>query len=582
MAAWEGMTPAELIDDLGHAIAERYRRIADALEDRLRTVLEQAIDAPPDLVTRLRVARELEQQARTLVETMKPDKIARIVTEIISGEASAEISRQLMLIPSLSGSVVTAGGLYAVAAAEIDLRDDLRALNARILRAPADLYQRMTATTVVDVLIGRSTWQQLQRRQVDQYLAGGITGFVDKSGRNWRIGSYAEMATRTAAARAWRDQSVASMATAGIETFTPIIGNDACANCAAWAGRVLTEARTEVLKMVPHAITGEPTALRIDGTLEQARAAGWGHPNCRCVLGAALPGLDRSNATTHDPEREAARDKLRELERDVREAKRNGTPEEIGEAQAALRKHVQDTGATRRPFREQLPFADGGDMNPRGRTMPTTPPRAPDGPGPRISTPGDAGAQLRIARKAIERVHAFPDVRGPEVQLKVFRTRGMQGRYMPALERIEISRTGMHQALTLVHEYGHHLDHLLGGAQTLRMASSGAHVGPWRDFFTAVNASPEIEQLRQLRTDPRLNDGQRKHVGYLLHRSETWARAYAQYIAGKSRSKSLRDGVRRMLEAENPLTANRQWSRASFAPISETIDEILREAGWLK
>ncbi len=373
MALWEGMSPADFIDDLGHAIAERYRRIEEALEANLRRHLEQAVASPPDLAARLAAVRDLRQQAERLLQSVPADQLAQVVARITGGEAATEIARQLLSIPALTGSTVTAGGLWAVAAAETELRDTLRALNARILRAPADAYQAMTATTVGDILAGRSTWQQLQRRQVDRYVAEGITGFIDRSGRMWRIGSYAEMATRTAAARAWRDQSVASMAEHGIETYRIVIGSDACANCAAWAEKVLTDRDTGGDVLVPHAITAEPTMIHVDGTLEQARAAGWGHPNCRCVLVAALPGLDRRGLTTHDPEHERARDKLRELEREVRDAKRSGTPDEIGDAQAALRKHVRDAGITRRTFREQLPFADGGTTNPRGNLKPTPP-----------------------------------------------------------------------------------------------------------------------------------------------------------------------------------------------------------------
>lgn len=356
---YTGTSPGEVIDDLGHAIAERYRRIADALEEQLRRALDAAIESPPDVAARLRAARELEEQARALVATMPPDEVARAVASIMSGEASAEVARQLLQIPSLAGSTVTAGGLWAVAAVEIELRDTLRALNARILRAPVDAYQRMTATTVVDVLAGRSTWEQVQRRQVDQYLADGIAGFVDRGGRRWRIGSYAEMATRTAAARAWRDQSVASMAAAGIETFTPVIGADACAECGAWVGKVLTTSGPTGRIVTQHAITGEPTELVVDGTLDEARAAGWGHPNCRCVLVVALPGMSRGAVTTYDPEREAARDDMRSLERDVRAAKRDGDADEVKAAQAALRDHTREHGLRRRYWREQLAFAGG-------------------------------------------------------------------------------------------------------------------------------------------------------------------------------------------------------------------------------
>lgn len=577
MALWEGMTPADFIDDLGHAIAERYRRIEEALEATLRRHLEQAIASPPDLAARLAAVRDLRDQAALLVQTVPPDQIAELVARITGGEAATEVARQLLSVPALSPSTLTAGGLWAVAAAETELRDSLRALNARILRAPADAYQAMTAMTIGDILAGASTWQQLQRRQVDRYVADGITGFIDRGGRRWRIGSYAEMATRTAAARAWRDQSVASMTEHGIETFTIVIGSDACAECGAWAGKVLTDGGPTGDIVVPHAITAEPTVIHVDGTLAQARAAGWGHPNCRCVLVAALPGLDRSGLTTHDPEQEKARDKLRELEREVRDAKRGGDPDEIGEAQAKLRQHVKETGATRRPFREQLPFADGGDKNPRGRFKPTGGPKVPDVPGPRIAATGELATELRAARRSIGRVHSFPDAAGPVVRVASLRP-GLQGRHIMPTDRIDIGAEAMNARLTLAHEYGHHLDYALGDG---RKATSGALTGPWRDLFTALNSSQEVERLRILRGSQSVPPELRRHITYLLQRDELWARAYAQYIAQTSRDRTMIAGVQRMLAETSPLMSHRQWSVESFAPISAAIEAILREVGWL-
>jgi hypothetical protein len=374
---WPGDSPAAWIDDIGHAIAERYRRIEDALRETLERLADQHLDAPDDMLARYRAIQHLREQAERLVRTVDPDELARWATAEAAMGASAEISRVLLDFPAYapsSVSALTAGGAYAVAAVELDLRDALRALNARILRAPADAYQAMTSKHIGALFAGMTTSQALHRRILDEYLADGVTGFVDKGGRRWTIGAYSEMATRSAAARAWRDQSVASMSAAGITTFTPVIGSSACSKCGAWQGKVVTDGGPVGDIIVPHAITAAPTPLHVDGTLAEMRAAGWGHPNCRCTLIPGLPGgTDTNRLTTHDPQRQAEREKLRELERDVRAAKRDGDPDEIGAAQAALRKHVQETGIIRRSYREQLDFADGGTSNPRGRQTPTPP-----------------------------------------------------------------------------------------------------------------------------------------------------------------------------------------------------------------
>ena len=377
--SWPGGTPADLIDDIGHAIAERYRRIEDALFESLRRHMEQALEAPDDLIQRYRAIQELREQAERYVKELpSPELMAKLVTEEAATGASAEISRMMLRFPAYAARGVhqvtrlTQGGALAVAAVELDLRDNLRALNSRILRLPVDAYQAMTSAMIPQLLTGITTSQALHRRMLDRYLAQGITGFTDRSGRRWTIGAYSEMATRTAAARAWGDQAKASMQAHGINTFTPVIGNSACSNCAQWPGKILTEVGPVGDVVVAHAITGEPTTMHVDATMDEWRASGAGHPNCRCVMVPALPGgPDPTKYSTWDPQKQRDRDKLRELERDVREAKRNGTADDIGQAQAELRKHVRETGITRRGYREQLPFADGGEKNPRGNTKPT-------------------------------------------------------------------------------------------------------------------------------------------------------------------------------------------------------------------
>lgn len=381
---WPGDSPASWIDDIGHAIAERYRRIEDALRETLERLTQQHLEVPDDLIARHSAIVELREQAERLVKTVDPAELARWATAEAAMGASAEISRTLMDFPAYAARGVqqvtslTAGGAYAVAAVELDLRDALRALNARILRAPVDAYQAMTSKHVGSLLTGMTTSQALHRRILDEYLADGIAGFIDKSGRRWTIGAYSEMATRSAAARAWNDQALASMEAHGIDTFTPVIGNSACTKCGQWAGKILTRNGTTGDVMVKHAITAQPTMLHVDATVDQWRSSGAGHPNCRCVLILGVPGgPDPTKYSTHDPQKQKDREKLRELERDVRQAKRGGDPAEIGAAQAALRKHVDETGIIRRTYREQLTFADGGDTNPRGNTKrtPTLTPR---------------------------------------------------------------------------------------------------------------------------------------------------------------------------------------------------------------
>ena len=76
------------------------------------------------------------------------------------------------------------------------------------------------------------------------------------------------------------------------------------------------------------------------------------------------------NSTTYEPELEAARDRQRALEREVRSLKRElavtlepddiaGVKKDIRDTQAEIRAHIQAHGLPRKAYREQLHFADG-------------------------------------------------------------------------------------------------------------------------------------------------------------------------------------------------------------------------------
>ena len=95
------------------------------------------------------------------------------------------------------------------------------------------------------------------------------------------------------------------------------------------------------------------------------------HPNCRHAFTAYIPGLTKLDENTEDPEGEANRKKLRQLERDVRQTKRQmagatGAAAQKHEArlkdlQAKIRQHVDSTGVRRSRRREQINLALGDE-----------------------------------------------------------------------------------------------------------------------------------------------------------------------------------------------------------------------------
>jgi hypothetical protein len=120
---------------------------------------------------------------------------------------------------------------------------------------------------------------RIQAAQValDQLADRGITGYVDKAGRHWNLVSYVEMATRTGVANLWDDLQAKAMIRSGydlVKVYTHST-EGTCPACLPWLGRTLS-------------LTGHTAGYP---TLDEAKAAGFRHPNCRCAwfpLGAGV------------------------------------------------------------------------------------------------------------------------------------------------------------------------------------------------------------------------------------------------------------------------------------------------------
>lgn len=394
-----GMLPARVVNELGHVAAEVYARLEGQVQARVAALLREGIEVPDDLLARARTLQELQRAARDVLDRFDramADDFVRIAAEAGSRAALD----QLGMLPHLDPeSLLNVGAASAISSLSLDLTNRLAALEQRILRYPQDAYQRVIAGTAPDVLAGLTTSLRAQQRAVSRFLAEGITGFVDVSGRPWTIGTYAEMATRTAVLRAWQDAAIGTMQAAGVNLVSVVSGDTTCDKCGAWTGRILSTDGTPAGTVeLPHATEDHTVRVKIDGTLNDARAAGLQHPNCRCALVAYLPGLSVAGAaTTYDAEQEASLVRQRELERDVRKAKRQlaGNTDDsrhdelqrkVRDAQKAVRDHLDETGLQRQRYREQLWFTDG-----HGRR---------NEPGPAVKYP-DGGQKPRPHERAL-------------------------------------------------------------------------------------------------------------------------------------------------------------------------------------
>lgn len=386
----------ELIEELSVYLSSRYRDAEDVL---IQEVAKRAIrdyqlaallpTAPGGMgmtaaerrarnrvlaelnAHRAAAARELQAIAMQIVSDLRREDFAKRVIGIATTEGEAAAAAALRFT-GRAFTPIAGTSVQAVAMVALSLESRLEVLNQRLTRYPQDAHQRIVALYSPNTLLGVTTSRVQQASAVQRFLAEGITGFVDKANRRWTIGSYAEMAGRTTVNRAFNDAGIWRMGQSGIHLVTVVRGLDSCKRCAAWAGKILsTDGTPAGPRILPHATRSESVTVNVAGTVEEARAAGWGHPNCRCRLVAYSPGLTVPQGdTTYDEEAEKERADQRALEREIRSAKRRKASamtdtdrrkaaQDVRAAQAEMRDFIGRTGRNRQSYREQLHFADG-------------------------------------------------------------------------------------------------------------------------------------------------------------------------------------------------------------------------------
>lgn len=356
-----------LAADLAATFADAERRLTAALALQVTAALT---DHPDDVARALNLGelRRLADQITTALRGLLPDQVDHLIqvaTEQGAAAALSELSAATNL-PDITTAPVPAGTGAAVPLVA-DLTNALDDVATRILRWPDDVYRSAVAQSATDMLLGLGATQStVQARAWQQLIAQGVTGFTDQADRHWNLATYVEMASRTATHRAWSEQHITTLADHGVDLVTIAVGSGSCKACAAWAGKILRTGNGPTGKIQTASLVGDgQVTVNIAGTLAQARAAGWDHPNDRCRVVAYLPGLPVvTDQTTYDPEKEAARAKQRDLEVRTRKAKteaaaavtseqRRAANAKARDLQTQIREHVEANDLVRLRDREQ-------------------------------------------------------------------------------------------------------------------------------------------------------------------------------------------------------------------------------------
>lgn len=564
----------DLALQLAKAVADIYGEAVDDMLEVVARRLAAGIDQPGWAERKLLEVTRLRDEAQAVIERLGTAGPAAIDTALAGGWEAGGIDAAIELGTGFGTTHTRA--IEQLATSTVDL---IQATHPQILRSVDDAYRQVIAATSAGGVVGTQTRRQAAQRALDRFADQGITGFVDNAGRRWQLDSYAEMATRTAIGRAQVAGTLDRYQDAGRDLVIVSDAPQECSRCRPWEGRVLS-------------ITGTDPRYP---SVSDATTNGLFHANCRHMLGAYIEGLTRPLTRTADPEGDALRQEQRRLERGVRHWKRREATALDDRTRAAARhrrhqwenrlsRHVERNGLKRLRYREVIGKGPDLPTPPRLARTPRRPgPPATAAPAPAALVSADqvleklpgtrsvVGQETRRALAGIDRIHRLPaDL--PKVPVLASDATSFYGAYTSTVltpVKIQVARFGDHKATTFAHELGHYLDHQLLGNRTGKW---GTDLPELAGFIKAVDRSEAIGQLRNLPAD--------RYTRYYLRRDETWARAYAQWVALRSGDSAM---VREIQAITNTVGVRgfSQWSDEDFEPIARTIDTIFEKRGLL-
>lgn len=357
----------ELAEQLAKGLVELYTEAEERLLATLARRLARGIDEPgwPEAkLAELRVMRgEVEDQLRILRRTGDAKIADAIGMAYNRGVAAAGTDLAAAgAMPQVAFGVTDVRAVRALVAETVAQVDGT---HLRILRSTIDGYRDAVAAGAGQVQVGAATRRDAAGQVLQRFAARGITGFVDRAGRSWDLATYAEMSVRTATGRAAVQGHVDRLVQGGRDLVIVSESTQECELCRPWEGKVLSIGGTGRGTIVAEDLDDGRVDVEVAGTLRDAIASGLFHANCRHSVSAYLPGVTRPMRDTEDAEGDADRQRLRYLERGVREWRRREaaalSPAEaakakakVAEWQGRIRAHVDTTSAKRQPQRERL------------------------------------------------------------------------------------------------------------------------------------------------------------------------------------------------------------------------------------
>ncbi|WP_374118608.1 phage minor capsid protein [Streptomyces sp. BSP1] len=360
-------------------LAERTRDLYAGAEERLLGIIARqlaaGLEAPGWVEAKLAAVQQVRRASQAVV-----DELGKAVSlDVFDAVAEAYNVGHRSAVAELGALSDDAGRLVddrlpqaqAVDRLAQEAVDVVTATHRSILRAVVDTFRAVVSSVAATPLLGTGTRRQATQDALRQFADAGIRAFVDQAGRRWSLPSYAEMAVRTATARAATEAHTRTLTEHGVDLVVVSNSPRECPLCRPWERTVLTiggPAGPRTVE-VEHAVEdGRTVRVRVAGSLDEARAAGLQHPNCRHSVSAYTPGLTEVDDAEPDPAGYEAGQRQRAIERNIRKWKRRQAvaldPQEqraaagkVRQWQGAMRQHLTAHPDLRRLRHREQPGA---------------------------------------------------------------------------------------------------------------------------------------------------------------------------------------------------------------------------------
>jgi len=328
-------------------LANAYREAERRIVERIAAELSQGLEAPQWEIAALQRAQTLRIYATQTLQAAgsayAAASDARVAAMYESG-AAALVKDVGGVLPLHEATALTKRA--AVKRVTGELSGLVNAASGQVLRRVDDVYRSVIGEVVQAAAARGISRTDAAIEAMSTFAEKGIGSFADAGGRNWTLGNYVDMATRTGLAKAQNLGHADAMRANGLDLVIVQPGPRACETCDEWARMILSLDGPTGEISTTDVVTGETIAVMVDGTVADAELAGFDHPNCRCSLSAYIPGATDKSAIERPPwDQEAyqAQQQQRAIENAIRADKLTAAAAIDPSTKAAAEASVRDS-----------------------------------------------------------------------------------------------------------------------------------------------------------------------------------------------------------------------------------------------